>query len=100
MRVSINEATPIAGWFKMEHPLQNMDDNWGYTHFRKPPYETMGLTWLKKGSVTSHIHSNRSWLLSSRLEAPAAHACKRRSNIPFFGRNTIRIFRILQTIKP
>ena len=25
------------GWFIKENPIQ-MDDDWGYPHFRKPPY--------------------------------------------------------------
>ena len=30
-------STPIAGWCMMEHPFK-IDDEQGYTHFRKPPY--------------------------------------------------------------
>ena len=30
-------TSPIAGWFMKEKPT-SMDENWGYPHFRKPPY--------------------------------------------------------------
>ena len=33
----MNGSTPIAGWFIMDHPTK-MDDDWGYPHFKKPPY--------------------------------------------------------------
>ena len=39
MGVSINEDTPIAGWFIVESPIK-MDDL-GNPHFRKPPYRLM-----------------------------------------------------------
>jgi hypothetical protein len=32
---------PIAGWFTMEHPIE-MDDDWGYPYFGKPPYSDTG----------------------------------------------------------
>ena len=31
-------GTPIAGWFIKENPNLEMDDDWGYPYFRKPPY--------------------------------------------------------------
>ena len=32
--------TPIAGWFIYNGKSENnMDDDWEYPHFRKPPYE-------------------------------------------------------------
>ena len=37
----------LAGWFILENPKQKwmkMDENWGYPHFRKPPYDRMILT--------------------------------------------------------
>ena len=34
---SENGGSPIAGWFIIKHPIE-MDDDWGYPHFRKPPY--------------------------------------------------------------
>ena len=37
MGVSTNGGTPIAGWFIRENPIK-MDEDWGYPHFRKPPY--------------------------------------------------------------
>ena len=35
-------GTPIAGWFLLWKIPSNMDDNWGYPYFRKPPYVTSG----------------------------------------------------------
>ena len=39
-RVSINGGTPslLDGWFPWENPTE-MDDDWGYLHLWKPPYD-------------------------------------------------------------
>ena len=42
MGVSINGGPPRTGCFTMENPI-GMDDDWGYPHFRKPPYTSLGL---------------------------------------------------------
>ena len=36
-------GTPIAGWmvYFMGKPTLEMDDDWGYPHFRKAPYENI-----------------------------------------------------------
>ena len=30
-------GVPPNGWFMRENPIK-LDDDWGYPHFRKPPY--------------------------------------------------------------
>ena len=41
MEVSIVMGVPQNGWFIVENSIQ-MDDDWGYPHFRKPPYVESG----------------------------------------------------------
>jgi hypothetical protein len=39
MEVSRNGDTPkTLDGSRMENPYLAMDDDWGYTHFRKPPF--------------------------------------------------------------
>ena len=35
----------FAGWFMRENPIE-MDDDWGYPYFRKPPYHSRSFHWL------------------------------------------------------
>ena len=43
MEVSINGGTPK--WMVYSGKAENkMDENWGYPHFRKPPYITINPT--------------------------------------------------------
>ena len=44
MGVSINGGTPIAGWFVKCH--LELDDDWRYPYFRKPPYATHDINML------------------------------------------------------
>ena len=39
-------GVPQSGWFMREHPIK-MDDDWGYPHFRKPPYRYPIRNWAK-----------------------------------------------------
>ena len=36
-------GTPVAGWFIVEKQFK-MDDDWGYSYFRKPPYGSVPLS--------------------------------------------------------
>ena len=36
----LNWGVPQNGWFLRENPIK-IDDDWGYPHFRKPPYRNI-----------------------------------------------------------
>ena len=47
---------PIAGWFTEENPNLEMDDDWGYPYFRKPPYELVLLLCSSSDNTLCLIH--------------------------------------------
>ena len=54
MGVSIHGGFPIAGWFIREHPIQ-MDYDWGYPYFRKPPHGHFDVKFISFSSRPSVI---------------------------------------------
>ena len=58
-------GTPKAGWFIVKNPIQ-MDDDWGYRHFRNHPYIVQTWTIGKSSNCMSHFPelcwiTRRSW---------------------------------------
>ena len=62
----------FAGWIFIENPHREVDDDWGYPYFRKPPYmaswrlkavETSGLIFLLGGYISfdAKPYSFMSW---------------------------------------
>ena len=48
----IDEGSILNGWFAMENPIE-VDDDWGYPHFRKPPYLVGEFNHLEKYEFVS-----------------------------------------------
>ena len=43
----------LAGWLISENPIE-MNDNWGYLHFRKPPY--IYILWIYHTYVYMYVY--------------------------------------------
>ena len=68
-------ATPIAAWFIMEH-ASNMDDDWRYPYFRKPPDFPYQFFWLQGSTRCPLQYQSLLWHLSELLGLQYSHAPK------------------------
>ena len=57
-------GTPIAGWFIRENPTTKMDDDWGYRHFWKPPFQSWSAYDASRRVLTHTIPWRHGYLVS------------------------------------